>query len=230
MVAIMAGCSGKIEIYRDIFKDARQLANELKEEKKEELTYYTFSGTRSITINKDGEDKNTYNETLSGSYSHAEADGHHNYYATYLVNGASKFNIETNSEGAFVWHTTPSDPSLSAEFVYYKFRDVVFSWNGHILSGDYDTLPYEYDTKLLNAVSPSCRILDGKKASAENFTINLNNPVTYKDGNLTHYISNFHVTYTGYKLYSYSSAYEYRFDSIGLKISFSVSVAFDYGA
>ena len=225
VVAILAGCSGKIEVYRDIFKDARQLSSEVKEAAVESLDYYHFSGTRLVAVVEDGEELSHSSETLEATYSHSTENGN---FANYIVDEVSKFDIRTNESGAFVWHTAPSDSSLIAEAVYNKFRDVVFSWNGHILSGDFNTLPYEYDTKLLNVVSPKCRVNSNKKTSEPNFTVDLNNSVSYKDGNITHVVSLYHAQYKNYRLDTYSCNYEYKIDSINLKVTFSISGSFEY--
>ena len=56
MVAILAGCSSRLDVYRDIFKDARDLDSDTKAQLIDNLTSYQYTGTRTIITTLDGEE------------------------------------------------------------------------------------------------------------------------------------------------------------------------------
>lgn len=231
MVAIMAGCSARIEVYKDIFKDARGISDETREEIREDLIDYRYSGTKTIQVFEGQTLLSNTSQELTAQFSRREDDGDKQWYAFYQVDDDYIIDITYDENGNFVWEEGGCpDASLNAQTVYNKFGELVFSWAGHIETGDFATAPYAYDTKLLNAVSPKCRVLDNKKTSNPHFTIQLQagNGVVIKNGKITTTVFSYSVQYTDYRIQQFALAYGYTFEGINFSVSYSISGSFSY--
>ena len=231
MVAIMAGCSARIEVYRDIFKDARGLSTETRDAARAALVDYAFTGTKDVHVFEGQTEITSVSYGLSAVYSAKEDDGDKQWYCYYKVDTDYIIDISYDENGNFVWEEGGCpDSSLNAQNVYNKFGELVFSWAGHIETGDFSTAPYAYDTQLLNAVSPKCKVLDNKKTSNPIFTIQLQggNGVVIKNGKITTTVYGFDVHYDDYRISSFSLAYGYTFEGINFAVSYMISGSFSY--
>ena len=230
MVAIMASCSAKIVVYKDIFKDARGLDDETKEEARAGLRNYAYTGTKTIHVYEGDQQIAEVVQNITASFSKEEIEGDKVWFATYAIDGVDKLDITVDENDQLVWVTCP-DQSLNAGTVFNRFGELVFSWRGNIETGDFDTAPYDYDTNLLNAVSPKCRILDGKKSSAPNFSIQMTGgQASFKNGKITTTITSYAVTYASYRIQNYSLAYRYTFEGVNFSVSYVLEGSFDYNA
>lgn len=230
MVAIMAGCSARIDVYRDIFKDARALSDEIKDEAREEVNDYAFSGTKTIRVFEGQDELTNKNYELYAAWSRREDDGDKQWYAYYKVDEDYVIDITYDENGNFVWEEGGCpDQSLNAQTVYNKFGELVFSWAGNIETGDFATAPYAYNTTLLNAVSPKCRVLDNKKTSAENFKIQMTGgSAVIKNGKITTTVLSYDVTYSSRRITDFSLAYRYTFEGVEFSVSYVISGSFEY--
>ena len=227
MVAIMASCSARIVVYKDIFKDARGLDDEVKEEAREAMFNYSYSGTKVIHVFEKGEEQTQIDHNISVSFSKETVEEDKIWFATYAVDGVDKLDIVIDENDQFVWGDACPDQSLDAATTYNRFENLVFSWNGNIETGDFDTAPYAYDTNLLNIVSPKCRI-DGKTSNHE-FSIQMTGgPASFKNGKITTSVMSYRVSYADYRIQTFSLAYLYSFDDLDLSVSYVISGSFSY--
>ena len=201
MVAILAGCSSRLDVYRDIFKDARDLDSDTKAQLIDNLTAYQYTGTRTIITTLDGEEVGRSENEISVEFYHRVETG--DIEATYNVDDEPKIRAASADDA-----------------MYSKFQEVVFSWKGHILVGNYDVLPYEYNTKLLNCVSAkfSKKTVENKHVKDGNFTFTLSGSASYSDGEITHEVSAFSVTYVDHRITSYLCNYSLILEDDNVRI------------
>ena len=229
MVAIMAGCSARIDVYRDIFKEARGLTEETREAAREGMTDYRFTGSKTVQVFEGEVQLANVNYELTAAFSQLEEEGDKQFYAYYKVDEHYVIDITLDENDNFVWEEGGCpDASLNAGIVYNKFGELVFSWAGHIETGDFATAPYSFDTQLLNAVSPKCRVLDGKKSSAENFSIQMTSNAVIKNGKITTTVLSYNVSYAERRITTYELAYTYTFEGLNFKISYLIAGSFSY--
>ena len=211
MVTLLASCSGKIEVYRDIFKDARGLSEEIKTGLVDKLAAYQYTGTRTIVTTLDGEEVGRKVSSVSVEFYHRVEAG--DYSAEYRLDDEVKMAAENKD-----------DP------LYSKFQQVVFSWNGHVLSGNFDVLGYEYNTKLLNCVSArfSKKQVENQNVKDGDFTFIMSGDASYSDGEIKHVVKSFSITYESHRLKSYSCVYSLIAEGESVVIDKSYSGEFIY--
>ena len=232
MVAILASCSGKIEVYRDIFKDARNLSEESRQEILDTLAQgedgnkqYRYDGQRTITTYIDGDEMGSTNASISVEFDNDPTYG--SYGFTYSLDMRTKYSAyyEPNDDQ---WVGTTPD-GMSAESLYKKFQNLIYSWNGHVLVGNFDVAPYDYNTKLLNCVSAKFtkKAIENKKVAKGNFTFSLDSAASYTDGEIKHQVNRFSVTYANHRITSYTCNYQIIVADAGVRIDLAFSGTFD---
>lgn len=230
MVAVLASCSGKIEVYRDIFKDARGLSEEEKQEiidGYEENRQYHYNGTRTIVTYMSGEEVGRSEAAVNVELSEdPENDG---TGFTYKLDSEIKYSAYYDAADDQWAGNAPEGVSL--EDLYYKFRNLIYSWKGHVQVGNFDVAPYEYNTKMLNAVSSkfSKKQVEDKKVAKGNFTFDLGSKVaSYTDGEIKHEVDRFSVTYENHRITNYSCNYNIIIAEANVRINLNYSGTFDY--
>ena len=209
-IATLASCSAKVDVYRDMFKDARDLTAEEKEEILHGLDtrQYRYTGTRVIETYMDDEKVGNKESAVRVDFSNDEYDTS----CTYTLDGDVK--LQASNE---------NNPSL-----YEKFKGLVYSWNGHVLVGNFDVTPYDYNTKLLNCVSAKFTKQQLKDVKTGSFTLNLSSPVYYSDGEIKHQVDRFNVTYASHRITSYSCSYRVIIEDADIVVVMTYAGSFDY--
>ena len=229
MVAILASCSSKIEVYRDIFKDARDLSNEARQEiidGLEENRQYHFQGTRTIVTYMDGEEVGRTVNEVQVEFSNDST--YQSYGFTYSLDMVTKYSAYYFEDEQRWAGTTPD--GISAEQLYNKAQNLIYSWNGHVLVGNFDVAPYEYNTKLLNCVSAKFdkKTIENKKVAKGNFTFTLQSSASYSDGEITHKVNGFTITYVDHRITNYGCNYQILVNDAGVRIDLLYNGTFDY--
>ena len=233
MVAVLASCSGKIEVYRDIFKDARNFTDDQRQEILDDLAatqdgnglkQYKYEGTRSIVTYMDNEEIGRKESNVLVTFSND--DEYHQFGCYYGLDGEAKYQAYYDSEEQRWEGETPAGVSL--ENLYEKFKNNVYSWNGHVLVGNYDVAPYEYNTKLLNCVSAKFSKQQLKNVKTGNFTLSLNTPAGYSDGEIRHQVNRFNVTYANHRVTNYLCDYRIVIEDAGIIVNILLIGTFDY--
>ena len=211
MVAVLASCSGRIEVYRDIFKDARGLDDDTKAQLIDNMNTYQYTGTRTIVTTIDGEQVGRSDNNISVEFYHRVESG--DFEAAYRIDDEVKISAASQDDA-----------------IYSKFQEVVFSWKGHVLVGNFDVLPYEYNTKLLNCVSAKFtkQQVENQKVKDGNFTFTMSGSASYTDGEIKHQVSSFSVTYVNHRITNYNCTYYLILEDDNVTIQKSFAGTFIY--
>lgn len=229
MVAILASCSGRIEVYRDIFKDARDLSVDQREEiisGYEENRQYHYSGTRTIVTYMDNEEVGRSENSVLVEFNNDPS--YEMYGFTYSLDMATKYSAHYDTE-AQQWNgTTPE--GITPDNLYHKFQNLIYSWNGHVLVGNFDVAPYDFNTKLLNCVSAKFtkREVDQKNVAGGNFSFSLREAASYSDGEIVHKVNSFNVTYVEHRITYFGCEYQILINDAGVRIDLAYSGEFNY--
>ena len=219
MVAILASCSAKIDVYRDIFKDARALSDEEKQQIVESLDtrQYHYTGTRVIETYMDNEEIGRKESSVVAEFSDDETYGI--YSCSYTLGGDVKYQASYDTEQ----ETWQGDSAL-----YEKFKGLIYSWNGHVLVGNFDVVPYDYNTKLLNCVSTKFTKEQLKNVKNGSFNLNLSSPASYSDGEIRHQVDRFSIRYVQHRITDYSCSYRIVIEDAGIVVITTIVGTFDY--
>ena len=205
LVALMAGCSGKIVIYRDIFRDAKDIAEETRQEVELAMTGFTATSTVNVTVYIDDEEvssKTTAYELVVTN------DNVSNSFQAVLTNSTDHVTLgDVSWDGSQFVGSTP-DTTVSPDRFFNSMKNLVFSWHGKMEVGYFTKTYYDSDETMLNYVSPKCSITpkDGLKGDMQ-ATINEGSAASYRDGDFNYSVGTFKLTYNHYLLRSYQLAY-----------------------
>lgn len=233
MAVIMASCSAKIITYKDIFRDARELSSERKEEIIAELSaeqegkgtrQYRYSGSRTVFAYMDEELIGRKENAVSVNFSDDEEYSDIGF--TYTLDGEIKYQAYYDMVDQVWVGTAPS--GVGYESMFYSFKNLVYAWRGHIQTGNFDVAPYDYNTKLLNCVSARFSKQDVKHVASGTFGFNLNRPASYSDGDIKYKVHNYVVDYVDYRITSYTFDYSIIIEDAGIEVRTLLDGTFDY--
>ena len=199
MVTILASCSAKVVVYRDIFKDAKDLPDAVKEEAFTGYSGYNATSTHVNTLHiispeEDHTESVTTYEYVASVVKDDENPGNNAVFYKNVtkdeVRADLHYNVETES-----FEGTIADPELDRNAYYELMRDLVFPWKGRYDVGNFETNIYEENTKLLNAVSANATISPKNGVKTGNFTISLKSVVSVKDASSTTRVTEYRITY-----------------------------------
>lgn len=225
MVAILAGCSSQLDVYRDMFKDARSPSDETKAAAQEAYgKAYVCNGEKVSVFTEHSIEVASFTK---GFHVDVENDEEGQYYhALYTLGEETIVSLNYDIESGLFNGTVPE--GTNPDHVFNKFRDLVFDWNGHVKTGVFDVAPYQFDTKLLNVVSRKTRVINGKVSSG-NFALKLQSPASYTDGENLYTVTAYQVSYSSHLIRSYSCSYNLYVPSFGISVANTVTGTFEYG-
>ena len=226
LVAAFASCSARIETYSDIFKKARHPSDGDKEIAQAVYqTTYVFNGTKTSRLL---EHAIPVGEPVIKNISvEVENDEEAQYKRVrYQLGEDVLVNIHYDADvGDFIVDALPN--GLYADSVFRNYRDLVYDWNAHVKTGVFDNAPYEFDARLLDAVSRKSQVVAGSVESG-NFEVKLSSKATYTDGENTYGVSTFDVTYANHLIVDYECTYDLYIASFGITYESHVTGLFDY--
>ena len=217
-VAVLASCSTKVVVYRDIFKDAKDLPDSVKEQAFINYAGYTASSTHVNTIyiiSAEGGSSEPSSTTYEYTASVVKDDNNPSNNSVFYKN-ITKDEVRADlhyNENTHSYEGTLEDQSLNPNAYYELMRDLVFPWKGRYEVGNFETNIYDEDEKLLNAVSANATISPKNGVKTGTFSIVLKSAVTVKEAHSTTRIGHFVVSYQDFRMTSYKCVSSIYFES-----------------
>lgn len=226
MVAILAGCSAKIVGYKDIFRKAKDLDQEVKDRVYNGFTGYNASMTYNVSTivgQVESSEETSYTMSLRSN-----PETHRGDQVT-IYDSASEVvaNVFYDFDDGVYKGIIKQDPGFGSEAYFNAMRNAAFPWNGKLEIGDLLTCHKEGNEKLLDAASKNCTI--SGSVSSGDFTIRLNGSASYSDRDVKRTVSVFTVVYDDFIIKSYNLVYSIQIIETGsdVKVTKSINTTFE---
>ena len=221
MVTILAGCSAKIVGYKDVFRPAKDLDQEVKDRAYNGFSGYNASMTYLVTT-KIGHNvtdvQNSYTMSLTANPETHQGDKVTIYDQEEQVVANVFYDVDDGAYRGIINH----DPGFGSEAYFNAMRSAAFPWNGKLEIGDLLTCHKEGNEKLLDVASRNCTITGA--VSSGDFTIRLNGQASYSDRDVKRTVSVFTVVYDDFVIKSYNLVYSIQIIETGSDIQVTKAI------